>query len=104
MIVSQCQIHHWSDFDLAIDNDSLVFDSMQAQNCSLRQIDYGSAHQRTEDASITDRESASSHILNGELIVTSLNYCQKVKQAVIKMVITFLPRSAIAFSMPTRSI
>jgi hypothetical protein len=72
MIIGESQVHHGSDDNLSIDNNCLVVDGMQSKNCSLRKVDDWGSHQRAEDSSITDGEGSTSHILDCELVVTSL--------------------------------
>ena len=38
----------------------------------MRKIDDGSAHQGTENATVADRESTTSHVLNGKLSISGL--------------------------------
>jgi hypothetical protein len=74
MIVGESQVHHGSDDDLSGDNNWLLVDSMQSKNCCLRQIDDWSSHQGAKDSSIADSEASTGHILDCELVVTSLGW------------------------------
>jgi hypothetical protein len=38
----------------------------------LWQVDDGGAHERAEDTAVADGEGAAGHVLDGELVVTSL--------------------------------
>ena len=73
MIVGQCQIHHRSNDNLAVDNHGFFLNRMKSEHSGLRKVDDGSTHQRTEHSAIADSEGSTSHILNCEFVVTSLD-------------------------------
>lgn len=72
MIVGQCEVHHGPDDDLTVYDDWLVLDSVETKNSGLRKVDNWSAHERTKNTSVRDGKGSTSHVLNSELIVTSL--------------------------------
>jgi len=72
VVIGKGEIHHWSDFDLAVDGNWLVLDSVKTQHGGLWKVDDGSAHERAKDTSIGDSEGATSHVFDGELVVACL--------------------------------
>lgn len=104
MVVREGEVHHRPDLDLAVDGDRLLLDGVQAEHGGLREVDDGRAHERAEDAAVADGEGAAGHVLDGELVVARLE--ESVSTVVDKLELqhlTFLPSSAMAFSMPTIS-
>ena len=76
VVVGQSKVHHGADLDLAVNGDGLVLDGVQAEDGSLGQVDDGGAHEGAEDAAVGDGEGATSHVLDGELVVAGLKiYC-----------------------------
>ena len=72
VIVSQGEVHHWSSLDLSIDDNSPFLNSVETKDSSLWKVDDWGPHQGAEDTTVRDSEGSSSHILNGELVVTGL--------------------------------
>lgn len=72
VVVSEGEVHHGADFDLAVDGDGLVLDGVQTEHGSLGQVDDRGAHEGAENAAVGDGEGAAGHVLDGELVVASL--------------------------------
>lgn len=94
---------HGSGFWFAVDHDYFVIDGMQTQYSSLRQIDDWGTKERSKDASVADSVSTAGHVLDGQLVVASLWLDQSSVKASETIVLTFLPSSEIAASIPTMS-
>lgn len=104
MVVCESEVHHGADFDFSVDSDRLVLDGVETEDSSLWEVDDGSSEHGAEDTTVGDGESAASHVFDGKLVVASLSKSAYVSFSYILLImLTFLPRSAIAFSMPTMS-
>lgn len=57
---------------LAVDSDRPVEDTVHSQDGRLRWVDDGGAEHAAVDAAVTDRESSAVHVLDSDLVVTSL--------------------------------
>lgn len=103
---------------------ALKIDSTRGLTC-LGNVDDGCTHQRAEDTTlrqvsrvilkhtktggkrtyVTDGEGTTGHVFNGQLVVTSLLHVSKPDiPPPEEQLLTFFPRSAMAFSIPTRSL
>lgn len=107
VVVSQGEVHHRSDFNLAVDGDGLVLDGVETEDGGLGKVDDGGAHERAKDATVADGEGSSGHVFNGELVVTGLEKHNEVSTELLGKIssirLTFFPRLAISLSMPTMS-
>lgn len=72
VIIRKGEVHHRSDLNLAVDGDRLVLDGVKTQYGGLWQIDNGSTHERSKDATIADGKSTASHVLDSKLVVACL--------------------------------
>ncbi|KAG9912380.1 putative dihydrolipoamide succinyltransferase, partial [Aureobasidium melanogenum] len=72
VVVGEGEVHHGADLDLAVNSDGALLDGVETQDGGLGQVDDGSTVERTEDTTVGDGEGTTGHILNGELVVTSL--------------------------------
>lgn len=72
MIICQSKVHHWSNHNLAIDDNWLLLNGVQSENSSLRKIDDRGAHQRAKNTTVADGEGTASHVFDGEFVVTGL--------------------------------
>ena len=72
VVVGEGEVHHGADLDLAVDGDGTLLDGVKTQDGGLGQVDDGGTVERTEDTTVGDGEGTASHVLNGELVVTSL--------------------------------
>lgn len=72
MIICQCKVHHRSDNNLTVYHDWLVLDCMKTEDSSLWKVDDWRTHEGAEYTTVADGESSSSHVLDCELVVTSL--------------------------------
>lgn len=111
VVVRQSQVHHWPGLHLAVHNYSTFLDSVKTQDGGLGQIDDGRTHKGTEDTTVADCERAAGHVLQSQFAVAGLQNLQLASQLrpknctspPIKCYLTFLPKSAMALSMPTIS-
>jgi len=66
MIVGQSDVHDRSRNNLRSFYDRTDFRGMHAENCTLRHVYYWSSHHGAEDTAISNRESSSSEIFEGD--------------------------------------
>jgi len=103
VIVCEREVHHRSNLDLAVDSDWLVLDGVKTEDSGLRKIDDRGTEHGAEDTTVGDGECATGHVLNGELVVTCLHVLVTIVKIIALVMLTFLPREAISFSMPIMS-
>jgi hypothetical protein len=65
---------HRSDLNLAIDNNRSFFDSVQAKDGCLWQVDDWSSHHGAENPAVADGVGTPSHVFDGEFSIPSLPY------------------------------
>jgi hypothetical protein len=73
MIIGESNVHDGASFNLVSDTDWAVFNGVHTKNSALGRIDNGSSHHGAKDATVGDCESATSHILKTNLVITSLD-------------------------------
>ena len=56
VVVRECEVHHGSGLDLAVDHHGPHLGGVHAQDCRLRGVDDGRTKERTEDATVRDGE------------------------------------------------
>ncbi len=71
VVVGQGHVHDWSRKDLAANYDGAHLRRMHTEDGTLGSVYDRGAHHATEDATVRDGESATRHILNRNLTVTS---------------------------------
>lgn len=103
MVVGEGEVHHRSDLNLAINSHWLLVDGVKTKDSSLWEVDNGGAHERAKDAAVADGEGTTSHVLDGKLVVTSLRKLAEIYDLVMRTNLTFLPSSAIDFSISIMS-
>src|SRR5688572_17294195 len=73
VVIGECNIHHGADLDLAVNSHGTLLDGVQAEDCTLREVDDGGAHHGSKDSTVADREGTARHVLDGKLVVAGLN-------------------------------
>lgn len=84
VIVGQSHVHDGTGQDLATDDDGSHLGGVHAKDSALRRVDDRGAHHGAENATIGDGESATGHVLNGDLAFASL--LGEVSQALLQVV------------------
>lgn len=72
MVICERQVHHWTNLDLAVNRDCAVEDGVETDDGGLRWVDDWCRHEGTEDTAVADGEGSASKVLDGELVVASL--------------------------------
>lgn len=102
VVVGESQVHHRADLNLAVDGNGSLLDGMETKNGTLGEVDDRGTHERAKNATVADGESTTGHILDGQLVVTSLAHelvtVRHFMDGAI-VLLTFLPKSAMDFSM-----
>lgn len=72
MVIRKRQVHHRADFNLAVNRYCAVKDGVETNDGGLRWVDDWCRHEGAEDAAVADGEGSASEVLDGKLVVASL--------------------------------